>query len=84
MNDRDLEYTLEAMGEKSVYRFFIGKSVLGWLIVTGTIAAQIWILSLFVNGSKRDPSDPTVDMLYTWRCSRDKDLCEDTFERDCE
>ena len=84
INDRDLEYTLEVMGKKSVYQFFIGKSVLGWLIVTVTIAAQIWILSVFVDGSKRDPSNPTVDMLYTWKCSRDQDSCFDTRARDCE
>ena len=83
MTDRDMKYSLEAMGEKSVYRFFLGKSVFGWLIVTATLAAQIWLLSVFVDASKRDPSDPKVDMIYTWKCNRDKEECFDTRERDC-
>jgi hypothetical protein len=83
MTDRDMKYSLEAMGEKSVYRFFLGKSVLGWSIVTATLAAQIWILSMFVDASKRVPSDPKVDMMYTWLCSRDEEICLDTRWRDC-
>jgi hypothetical protein len=42
------------------------------------MAAQICILSVFVEGSKRDPSDNEVDMVYTWQCTRDKDVCFDT------
>lgn len=77
ISDRDLKFACETIGEKSVYRFFIGTSVWGWLIVLATLAAQIWILSVFVDGSKRDPSDNKVDMVYTWKCTRDKDVCFD-------
>ena len=83
MTDRDMKYSLEAMGEKSVYRFFLGRSVFGWLIVTATLAAQIWLLSVFVDASKRDPSDPKVDMIYTWKCNRDEEKCFDTRKLDC-
>jgi hypothetical protein len=77
ITNRDMKYALHTIGEKSVYRFFLGKNIWGWLIVIATIAAQIWILSLFVGGSKRDPSDKEVDMVYTWQCTRDNDVCFD-------
>jgi len=35
---------------------------------------------VFVDASKRDPSDPKVDMIYTWKCSRDEEICLDIRE----
>ena len=78
ITDLDLKYSLDKIGDDSVYKFFLGKNVLGWLIAISTIGAQVWMLSIFVEGSKRDPSDGTVDMSYTWKCTRDKDECFDT------
>lgn len=78
MTERDLNFSLENIGERSVYQFFLGKSKWGWFIVIATMGAQIWILSEFVEGSKRDPSDGKADMVYTWQCTRDKETCFDT------
>jgi len=78
----DLKYSLDKIGDGSVYKFFLGKHVLGWLIAISTIGAQIWMLSIFVEGSKRDTSDGKVDMSYTWKCTRDKDECFDTNDLD--
>lgn len=78
MTERDLKFSLENIGERSVYQFFLGKSKWGWFIVIATIGAQIWILSVFVEGSKRDPSDQEADMVYTWQCTRDNETCFDS------
>ena len=82
ITDQDLKYLLDKIGDGSVYKFFLGKHVLGWLIAIATIGAQIWMLSIFVEGSKRDTSDGNVDMSYTWKCTRDKDECFDTNDLD--
>jgi hypothetical protein len=50
----------------------------GWFIVIATMVAQILILSVFVSGSKRDFNDSTVDMVYTWKCTRDEEMCINT------
>lgn len=76
--DRDEKYAMEHLGEDSVYRFFLGTSQWGWFIVAATIITQIFLLYVFVEGSKRDPSDGKVDMVYTWKCIRDQETCFDT------
>jgi hypothetical protein len=76
--DRDHKYALENLGEDSVYRFFLGTSKWGWFIVIATMVTQILILSVFVSGSKRDFNDSTVDMVYTWKCTRDEETCINT------
>ena len=42
ITDQDLKYLLDKIGDGSVYKFFLGKHVLGWLIAISTIGAQIW------------------------------------------
>ena len=76
--DKDENYAMEHLGEDSVYRFFLGTSQWGWFIVAATIITQIFLLYVFVEGSKRDPSDGKVDMVYTWKCTRDQETCFDT------
>ena len=82
LTDRDQKYALEHLGEDSVYQFFLGTSKWGWSIVLATIITQIWILSIFVGGSKRDLASDKVDMVYTWKCTRDQDECFDTNDLD--
>merc|ERR1712127_217787 len=65
------------IGDDSVYQFFLGKSWVGWLIVLGTIFAQMWMLSLFVLGAEIDLSNDNTDLVYTWKCSRDQNECRD-------
>ena len=82
ITDIDLKYSLDKIGDDSVYKFFLGKNIWGWLIAIATIGSQLWMLSIFVEGSKRDASDGKVDMSYTWKCTRDKDECFDTDDLD--
>ena len=46
------------------------------------MCAQFWVLSVFLEGSKRDTSDGEVDVVYTWKCTRDQDTCFDTSDLD--
>jgi len=82
LTDRDQKYALEHLGENSVYQFFLGTSKSGWSIVIATIITQISILSVFVGGSKRDLTDARADMVYTWKCTRDTDVCFETNDLD--
>ena len=36
---------------------------------------QILILFVLMSGSKRYINDCTADVIYTWKCTRDKDTC---------
>ncbi len=81
-NDRDQQHALENLGEDSVYRSFVGTSKWGWFLVLSTIVIQISILSIFACGSKRDLSDAKVDVVYTWQCTHDQEMCFDTSELD--
>jgi hypothetical protein len=76
--DRDHKHALENLGEDSVYQFFLGTSKWSWFIVIATMVAQISTLSVFVSSSKRDFNDGTVDMVYTWKCTRDEETCINT------
>merc|ERR1712032_355741 len=60
------------------YQFFLGKSVVGWVIAMATMFAQLWMNYLFVQASEVDLSDDRSDLAYTWMCPRDADECEDT------
>ena len=82
LTDRDKAYALENMGEDTVYRFFVGKSKWGWSIAIATMFTQILLLSVFVSGSERDFTNSDVDMVYTWKCTRDKETCFDTSDLD--
>ena len=41
----DIEYALKHLGEGSVYSFFLGNSVVGWLIALITTATQVFMVS---------------------------------------
>jgi len=77
-NERDGKYALEVIGEDSVYQFFLGKSVVGWVIAMATMVAQLWMNYLFVQASEVDLSDDRSDLAYTWMCPRDAHECNDT------
>jgi len=78
MSNRNTKYALDMIGDDSVYQFFLGKSLVGWVIVLCTIIAQMWMLFLFVQGAEIDLSNDNTDLVYTWKCSRDQDECRDT------
>ena len=76
--DRDSKYALDTIGDDSVYQFFLGNSIVGWIIVLLTMALQVWMLSSFVEGSEIDLSDDQSDLVYTYKCPRDDIDCNDT------
>lgn len=78
LTGQDNTYALDTLGIDSVYQFFVGKSICGWTIVAITICTQFWLLTVFVESSERDVSDDKVDMVYFWKCTRDRDVCFST------
>lgn len=76
--NRDKKYALDTIGCDSVYRFFLSNSWPGWGFALGTMAAQIGILYIFVEGAEFDLSNDISDLVYTWQCPRDGDSCRDT------
>ncbi|KAL7549178.1 hypothetical protein ACHAWF_012449, partial [Thalassiosira exigua] len=71
MSTRDEEYALDTLGEGSLYQFFLGTSLWGWLIVLATMGVQMWLLFVFVEGAEIDVTDDKVDFVYSYQCPRD-------------
>jgi len=67
---------IAAGNEKSVYSFLLGDSLVGWLISLVTLALQVFILSIFIQASRIDPSDDSNDFTYSWRCPRNSIDCK--------
>ena len=78
----DYAQALDAIGDDSVYQFFLGKTLPGWAVALLVIAAQVAILALFVKGAEIDLSDDKSDLVYTYQCPRDKIECEDKNDLD--
>jgi len=78
VTNRDKKYALSTLGDGSVYQFFLGTSITGWIIVLLTLATQVGMLFVFVEGAEVDLADDNVDLIYSWKCSRDQDDCRDT------
>ena len=68
---------LDAIGDDSVYQFFLGKTLWGWAVALLVITAQVAILALFVKTAEIDLSDDKSDLVYTYQCPRDRVECED-------
>jgi len=81
-SERDRKYALETLGSDSVNQFFLGTSVCGWVIVSLTIASQIGILFMFVEGAEIDLSSDSIDLVYTYKCPRDQVECTNTNDID--
>lgn len=73
---------LESIGADSVYQYFLGTNVWKWLFASAIFSAQIGALFVFVHGAEYDLSDLNSDLVYSWRCSPDKDECENNSDLD--
>lgn len=82
LTEKDKKYALGTLGDGSVYQFFLGTSLQGWFIVLATIAAQLYMLFVFVEGSEIDLSDDAKDLVYFWKCARDAVTCKNTSDLD--
>lgn len=76
--DRDEKYAVETIGHDTVYQFLLGTSLVGWIICLATMASQIWMLLVFVDGAEIDLSRDNNDVVYYWMCTRDNAECRDT------
>ena len=65
--DRDDQYALDTIGRDSVYRFFLGTTLRGWSIALITLAAQFFMLLIFVIASEFDLSNSNNDLVFTWK-----------------
>ena len=79
---RDRKYALEKIGKESVYHFLLSKSLTGWFFAIVVMVLQLVALSIFVSGAERDLSDDNSDLMYTWKCVRDKVDCDDKADLD--
>ena len=68
---------LGALGDASVYQFFLFRTPLGMFIALATIAVQIWLLFVFVEASEVNLTSTKTALAYTYSCPRDNKECED-------
>jgi len=73
----DEKYAMKHLGEDSVYCFFLGDSMAGWLIALANTAAQVYMITPYIEMAEFDLSND-VDMEYTWKCNPNENQCEDT------
>ncbi|EJK49650.1 hypothetical protein THAOC_31450 [Thalassiosira oceanica] len=76
-SEADEKYAIKSMGEGSVYSFFLHDDKLAWSISLVTLALQFWLLHPFIIAAEFDLSDDMKDLVYTWKCDRVSDECED-------
>merc|ERR1711957_284404 len=77
MANADETYAMKHFGEGSVYSFFLGDSVCGWLVALLTVAVQVLMLTPYIEMAEFNLSEET-DVKYTWKCNRSENACEDT------
>ena len=81
--DRDHRYAIETIGNGSAYKFFLSEKRWSWVIALAVVVAQILMLYVFVLSSDdQDLSNDNSDLVYTWKCPRDGDVCRDTIGMD--
>ena len=79
---QDDVYALCAIGKDSVYKYFVGDNIFGWIAALSTIGVQIWILTVFIKASEVNLQDDKIDIQFTWKCPRDTDTCENKGDLD--
>ena len=82
MRLKDDIYALSAIGNDSVYKYFVGDNIFGWIAALSTIGVQIWILTVFIKASEVNLQDDKIDLQFTWKCPRDTDTCENKGDLD--
>ena len=76
--EEENRYAQEAIGQDSVYRYFLGNTLSGLGISLASVAIQFWMSYEFVMGSEYDFEKSTSDLTYTWMCPRDDIVCRNT------
>jgi hypothetical protein len=74
----DEKYALDQLGENSVYHFLLSNNWMAWAVVLFTMAVQIFLLFVFVEGAEINLDDDRSDLVYSFKCPRDRDECYDT------
>ncbi|KAL7456163.1 hypothetical protein ACHAWC_007673 [Mediolabrus comicus] len=62
---RDSKYAIGSIGEDSVYQYFLGKSILGWIVAASVVTVQIVALSIFVKAAVKDFTNDASDFIYS-------------------
>lgn len=75
MSAKEEAFALKIIGEDSVYKFILSRSIFGWFLVFTVAFAQIGMLFIFVRGAEIDLSSEKIDLTFTWKCSRDQNEC---------
>lgn len=82
MKEEDKKYALDAIGNGSVYCFFLSRSWIAWIFAVVVMGIQTWILSLFVKAAEIDFTDDSSVFVYSWRCPRNSLECDNTADDD--
>ena len=78
--NRDKIFALDTIGADSVYQFFLGPNYWGWAFASLIVTSQIGMLFLFTRAAEVLFDDGKSDFVYSWRCPRNKEKCEDLYE----
>jgi hypothetical protein len=62
---RDSKYAIGSIGEDSVYQYFLGKSILGWIVAASVVTVQIVALNIFVKAAVKDFTNDASDFIYS-------------------
>ena len=81
-NSDDEKYALDAIGEDSVYSFWLTNKKRTWGITLAVTAVQITALFMFVRAAVKDFTDDTSDFQYSWKCPRNSTECSDESDLD--
>ncbi len=82
IKEEDKKYALDAIGNGSVYCFFLSRSWIAWIFAVVVMGIQTWILSLFVKAAEIDFTDDSSVFVYSWRCPRNSLDCDNTADDD--
>jgi hypothetical protein len=74
----DEKHALYQLGEESVYNFLLSTSWVAWALALSTMAIQVFLLFVFVEGAEINLHDDSTDLVYSFKCPRDREECYDT------
>eukprot|EP00984_Skeletonema_dohrnii_P015654 scaffold6800_cov89-Skeletonema_dohrnii-CCMP3373.AAC.2 len=80
--EEDDAYALSRIGKESVYSYFVTDKVCGWMAAFLTLGIQVAILAFFVVASEVNLQKDTIDIVFTWKCPRDSDGCDNKADLD--
>eukprot|EP00804_Cyclotella_cryptica_P003506 CCRYP_002138-RC/>CCRYP_002138-RC protein AED:0.21 eAED:0.21 QI:1379/0.66/0.71/1/0.33/0.57/7/128/1232 len=68
----------DAIGDRSVYNFFLTESWAAWIIALAVIIFQCIVYESFVNAAEKNFNDEKSEFVFSWRCPRNNLECRNT------